>query len=388
MNTARKPASAAVEYDGGHIRLYREIWEHVIKQCHSLVVLKILLLAESETLSARINKATGERPEFWRFNTQKLADEIGVTDRAIEEALAWLEKHQMIEREHPDRRHTRGGCKLRPDNFHAMPGVKPRTCKPREAAVTAPAPERRMVVYVGGNSTAATSAAMIRQMFPADILIGGEVEFAPSEVVPANPGSPGTLSIADRPDSSSPAAGAYRNETEAQTSSSGASVEPAVLDEAYLARFSERHARLYLNAGHRSLPSRSHSKRTLAVLAADYGDQFLDWMEVERKCFAARSPAITDTLLKQFTEAVRLMPRPVEPPAQVPLDPAEMERIDRMLAEPLVVPYAAKFQGDCPKDSPTVGVCWKCCGTGELHNLSDPDAFSPCTCEAGSKYRN
>ncbi len=89
-----------------------------------------------------VTRSHPDSPEFADPDMYAMRCFTGFAERTIEAAITELERKRMIEREFPDRKHHRGGMKLRYGHFGEtpLPAPKPPRCQPREAKVAAPAP--------------------------------------------------------------------------------------------------------------------------------------------------------------------------------------------------------------------------------------------------------
>jgi hypothetical protein len=286
---------------------------------------QIMFFATAGTISAPYLPGTEERPEFWNFDPDELAARWSATVRGIEKALQELEELRLIVRRYPDRKHHRGGIKpLLDENYLNMPDAEPKKCRPREAAIRAPKPERKLGSVVESDP----------------IILGGELQFAPMS-------SPDPISSSLGANSSSPGASAYKEEEQEQTSSSQTTLEsgdgselvesaaPVELDillrrkraamcnaaqgvaegvewaNAYLARLHEDHVQFWRPK--HCVPTFNQTVRALAGIAVralpGIGEEFLRWI-TPKQFRLARGVGIVNSWADEF--GTLIAPRPEE----------------------------------------------------------------------------
>jgi hypothetical protein len=134
--------------------------------------------------------------------------------------------------------------------------------------------------------------------------------------------------------------------------------------------------------------------RALAARGLDCGG-FIEWCSIDRgRVRRARGPGVLDSWIDEYSawasvraalEAEGAAERKRRASYLVELEEAERPELE---AEPAELEAEAERPEPAPRPVAVVpAVCWRCGGTGELHNLTDLEAFTPCGCAAGRAKR-
>jgi hypothetical protein len=355
----------------------------------SAILLKCLQLIQSETHSG-LPDAAGRRPDFAILTVADFQEYCGVpVRRSVEVQLANGERAGWIKREFPERHHSRGGYRIDWERLGAAPDPEPRaqradkgqpkrhavrgSMQPKTDADLTPAEPKREPVEIRLNlNTSSVPSAMgcgLGKCCPLLVLTSNQATVVVTEVTtvsaPTTPICEGEP-IGDTPDI------------------------PPTAPNTYLAGFPEPLdfpsvlARLFAIAG-KPVPTPRQAAGVADALAKrglECGG-FIEWCSIDRgRVRRARGPGVLDSWIAEYSVWADVR-------AAIEAEgAAERERRTLRLVEPEAEP--AELEAERPELAPrpvAPAVCWRCGGTGELHNLSDLEAFTPCGCAAGRAKR-
>jgi hypothetical protein len=153
------------------------------------------------------------------------------------------------------------------------------------------------------------------------------------------------------------------------------------------AEFAERIGRVF-HLGGKAIPSEKQAGAAAAKLAsrAERREAFADWADREKLATGAVRRAWGPGVLLDWVSEFFVFQGVSK---KIEAEAAEAERAAAEESERRYADLEAGSEREAPttKPQPAPAVCQKCRGSGELHNLPDPDDYTPCTCAIGQALK-